>query len=102
MSTNPAYGQHRHPQQPSRDNTGATATGAGGSEIPSYETIRGPTTSSHVTANIAAQHYEMQGPVHMLEAYGPATECPQDYEVPQETEGRDAADKDDYSRLRHK
>ena len=50
-----------------------------------------------MTANIVAQHYEMQGPVHydVLEANGPATEC-QDYEVPQETKGRDEADKDDY------
>ena len=51
-----------------------------------------------MTANIVAQHYEMQGPVHVLEA---AAECPKDYEVPQETEGRDEADKDDYSRLQH-
>ena len=100
MSINPAYAQQ--PQQPSRDNTGATATG--GSEIPSYETIQGPTTSSHVTASIVAQHYETQGPVHydVLEANGPATEC-QDYEVPQETKGiRDEADKDVYSCLQHK
>ena len=100
MSTNPAYGQH--PQQPSEEED-RYAAATGGGEIPSYETIRGPTTSSHVTANIVAQHYEMQGPVHydVLEANGPATEC-QDYEVPQETEGRDEADKDVYSRLHHK
>ena len=87
MSTNPAYSQH--PQQPARDNTGATATGGG--EILSYETIPSPTTSSHVTADIVAQHYEMQGPVHydVLEANGPATEC----QDSQETEGRDEADK---------
>ena len=97
MSTNPAYGQQ--PQQPSEGYAAAT----GGGEIPSYETIRGPTTSSHVTANIVAQHYEMQGPVDydVLEANGPATEC-QDYEIPQETKGRDEADKDVYSRLQHK
>ena len=54
-----------------------------------------------MTANIVAQHYEMQGQVHyeVLEAYGPVTEC-QDYEVPKETEGRDEADKD--PRLHHK
>ena len=92
MSTNPAYGQQ--PQQPSEGYAAAT----GGGEIPSYETIRGPTTSSHVTANIVAQHYEMQGPVHVLEANGPATEC-QDYEVLQETKGRDEAV---YSCLQHK
>ena len=99
MSTNPAYGQQ--PQQPSEGEDRYAAATEGG-EIPSYETIRGPTTSSHVTATIVAQHYEMQGPVHydVLEANGPATEC-QDYEVPQETEGRDEADKDDYSRLQH-
>ena len=100
MSTNPAYGQQL--QQPS-EGEDRYAAPTGGSEIPSYETIRGPTTSSHVTANIVAQHYEMQGPVHyeVLEANGPAAEC-QDYEVPQETKGKDEADKDVYSRLHHK
>ena len=92
MSTNPAYGQH--PQQSSVRYAAAT----GGSEIPSYETIRGPTTSSLVTANIVAQHYEMQGPVHVLEANGSAAEC-QDYEVLQETKGRDEAV---YPCLQHK
>ena len=99
MSTNPAYAQH--PQLPS-EGEDRYAAPTGGGEIPSYETIRGP--SSHVTTNIVAQHYEMQGPVHyydVLEANGPAAEC-QDYEVPQETKGRDEADKDVYSRLHHK
>ena len=69
-----------------------------GGEIPSYETIRGPTTSNHVTANIVTQHYEMQGPVHyeVLEANGPAIEN-QEYEVLQETKGKD----DVYSSLQH-
>ena len=97
MSTNLAYAQN--PQQPSEGEDRYTAA-TGSNEIPSYETIRGPTTSSHVTANIVAQHYEMQGPVHydVLEANGRATEC-QDYEVPQETEGSDEAV---YSCLQHK
>ena len=53
------------------------AAATGGGEIPFYETIRGPTTNSHVTANIMTQHYEIQGPVHydVLEVNGPATEC---------------------------
>ena len=90
MSTSPAYGQQ--PQQPSEGEDTATR----GGEIPFYETIR-----SHVTANIVAQHYEMQGQVHyeVLEENRPATKC-QDYEVPQETEGRDEADKD--PRVHHK
>ena len=97
MSTNPAYAQQ--PQQP-YEGEDRYAAATGGDEIPSYETIRGPTTSSHVTANIVAQHYEMQGPVQydVLEANGPPTEC-QDYEVPQETKGRDEAV---YSCLQHK
>ena len=97
MSRNSAYVQR--PQQPSRDNAAATATGGG--QIPSYETIQDSSTS-HVTSD-GLTHYEMQGPVHyeVLEANGPAIES-QDYEVPQETKGKDEADKDAYSRLQHK
>ena len=91
MSRNSAYVQR--PQQPSRDNAAATATGGG--QIPSYETIQDSSTS-HVTS-------EMQGPVHyeVLKANGPVIES-QDYEVPQEPKGKDEANKDAYSRLHHK
>ena len=97
MSRNSAYVQR--PQQPSRDNAAATATGGG--QIPSYETIQDSSTS-HVRSD-GLTHYEMQGPVHyeVLEANGPVIES-QDYEVPQETKGKDEADKDAYSRLQHK
>ena len=90
------YGQQ--PQQPS-EGEDRYAAATLGSEIPSYETIRCPTTSSRVSANIVTQHYEMQGPVHydVLEPNGPAAEC-QDYEVLQETKGKE----DVYSRLQHK